>query len=239
VNKIKSVEPIGYKIIEIQQITHDTKSFKFELPAQAKLDFLPGDHMMMQANINGQDHRRPYTPSSTPDDNGFFEFIIKRYPNGLMSGFIHEKKVGDEILLVGPTKGGHFEPSMADKIAMIAGGAGVTPMIAIIRTILRRGYKTDMTMLFANKTEQDIILRNEFENYATDNINFRCVFTVDEPSPDWRGHSGFIDESHLEKHLPPPADNPLIFLCGPPMMEYKLRETVLKLGYEKSRLVIP
>jgi len=239
VNKINSSDPTNYKIIEIRQITHDTKSFKFELPAQAALDFLPGDHMMMQANINGQDHRRPYTPSSTPDDSGFFEIIIKRYPNGLMSGYVHDKNVGDEILMSGPTKGGHFEPSMAKKIAMIAGGAGVTPMIAIIRTVLRRGYKTDMTLLFANKTEQDIILRDEFENYAAKHNNFKCIFTVDEPASNWHGHSGFIDDSHLKKHLPPPEDNPLIFLCGPPMMEYKLRETILKLGYEKSRLVIP
>ena len=112
-------------------------------------------------------------------------------------------------------------------------------MIAIIRTVLRRSYKTDMTLLFANKTEQDIILRDEFESYSAMYDNFRCVFTVDKPTPDWRGHSGFIDESHLKKYLPPPDDNPLIFLCGPPMMEYKLRETILKLGYEKSSLLIP
>lgn len=238
-NKIKTSEPVNYKIIEIKQITHDTKSFKFKLPDQSTLDLLPGDHLMMQADINGQTHRRPYTPSSTPDDAGFFEIIIKRYPNGLMSGYIHEKKVGDEILLAGPTKGGHFEPTMAGTIAMIAGGAGVTPMIAIIRTAIRRGYKTDMTLLFANKTEQDIILREEFENYAAKYDNFKCVFTVEQPSIDWRGHSGFIDENHLQKHLPPPTANPLIFLCGPPVMEYKLREAILKLGYEKTRLIIP
>ena len=238
-NKIKSDKPIGYKIIDIKRLTRDTKAFRFELPQDSVLDFLPGDHMMMQAEIDGQTHRRPYTPSSTPDDIGFFEIIIKKYPNGLLSGNIHDKKVGDEVLLEGPTKGGHFEPGMADKIAMVAGGAGITPIVAIIRTILRRGYDVDMTLIFANKTEQDIILRDEFDKYAAEINHFRREFVIAEASEGWSGHTGHINEDLLKAHLPPLDDNPLIFLCGPPMMEFNLRKTILALGYDKSRLIIP
>ena len=237
--KLKSMGPVKYKIIGIEQITHDTKSFKFGLPDDTALDFLPGDHMMMHAEIHDQVHKRPYTPASTPDDVGFFELVIKVYPNGLLSNYMFDKYVGEEVFLEGPTVGGHFQQGMADKIAMVAGGAGITPMIAIIRTAIRRKWAVDMTLLYANKTVNDIILRDEFENYAAAHDNFHLTLAVDEPAAGFAGHVGFIDDDLLKKSLPPVEDDPLIFLCGPPMMEYKLREKILALGYPKKRLVIP
>jgi len=237
--KFKSDKPVNYRIIDISQITHDTKAFRFELPENSSLDFLPGDHMMMHAEIDGQTHRRPYTPSSTPEDVGFFEMIIKKYPTGLLSGYIHGKNVGDEVVLEGPTAGGHFKQGMADKIAMVAGGVGITPIISIIRTIIRRGYDVDMNLIFANNSERDIILRDEFDKYAAEIANFSCKLVISEASESWIGHTGYITEDLLKANLPPPDDNPLIFLCGPPMMEFKLRQAILSLGYEKTRLVVP
>jgi len=237
--EVRSSEPVAFRIAEIAPVTHDTKSFKFRLEEDAALDFLPGDHLMMHADLNGRPEYRPYTPASTPDDTGFFELIIKRYPDGLMSNYIHNKKVGDEVLLEGAIPGGHFEFGMADSIGMVAGGAGITPMISIIRTIIRRGYDVEMTLLFANKTEQDIILRQEFESYGVRHKNFKYVFALDELPPGWTGPAGFIDTDLIKQHLPAPDLKPLIYLCGPPMMEYKLREKILALGYDKNRLIIP
>jgi cytochrome-b5 reductase len=237
--KIKTVEPVNYDIIGIESITHDTKAFRFKLNDNEALDFLPGDHLMMHAEIDGQVHKRPYTPSSTPDDSGFFEIIIKRYPEGLMSRNVHAKGVGDQVTLQGPTPGGHFEEGMAKRIGMVAGGAGVTPMIAIIRTAIRRGWDVDMVLLFANKTVDDIILLDEFEKLAKKHGNFRVEFIVDTAPEDWRGHIGHIDESFLAEHLPKPSDDTMVFLCGPPMMEFKLRQKMLSLGHEKKSLIIP
>ena len=237
--KIKSSDPVSYVITDIRKLTHDTSAFTFKLPENSALDFLPGDHMMVHAKIDGKDVVKPYTPSSTPDDTGFFEMIIKRYPDGLISGYVHDKKIDDELLISGPTPGGHFEQGMAKNVCMIAGGAGVTPMISIIRTALRRNYDVNMLLLFANKTEADIILHDEFEEHARKFDNFDSVFVLGTPPDNWSGLSGHIDENMLRQHLPSPTENSLIFLCGPPMMEYKLRQAILALGYDKSRLVIP
>ena len=188
--KIKSEQPAPYTLTEIEPLTHDTSAFRFRLPEKAALDFLPGDHLMMHANINGQDQVRPYTPSSTPADTGFFEVIIKRYPEGLMSNYIHSRKAGDEVLFAGPVTGGHFEKGLADNIAMIAGGAGITPMISIIRTVIRSDYDVGLRLIFANKTERDIILRREFADFAGRHDNFECVFTLSSPPAGWTGPSG-------------------------------------------------
>lgn len=237
--KLRSDQQKAYKIIDITRLTHDTSAFRFQLPERAALDFLPGDHLIMYANVNGQSHARPYTPSSTPDDVGFFEIIVKRYHNGLMSNYIHSKKVGNKVLFSGPIKGGHFKEGMAEKIGMIAGGSGITPMIAIIRTTIRRRYNVQMYLLFANKTEEDIILHNEFEQYANHYENFHCQFVLDKPSDNWKGAKGYIDEKLISQSIPAPDSDPIIFLCGPPMMEFILQEKLLAMGYEKKRLIIP
>ncbi len=174
--KIKTTEPVNYKLSAIEPLTHDTKAFRFDLPEESAFDFLPGDHVMIHAEIDGQMHKRPYTPSSTPDDAGFFEICIKRYSNGLISSYIHDKKIGEEITIQGPTPGGHFEEGMAKRIGMVAGGAGVTPFITIVRTANRRNWDVDMTLLFANRSIDDIILKDEFDKYADEHDNFRVEY---------------------------------------------------------------
>ena len=112
-------------------------------------------------------------------------------------------------------------------------------MISIIRTAIRRKWNVDMTLIFANKSVDDIILHKEFEDYAADHDNFKAVFAIDEPADGFTGHVGYIDDDLLKQYLPPVGDDPLIFLCGPPAMEYKLREKILAFGYPKKRLIIP
>ena len=196
--KQRSYSPVEYVIKDISRVTHDTKRFIFELPLDTMLDFLPGDHLHMHYLFDGEEIERPYTPSSTPDDNGFFEMIIKRYPTGIMSGYVHGLKIGDKVRLSGPFAGGHYQLGMPMKVGMVAGGAGITPMISIIRTALRRNYDINISLVFANKTENDIILRSEFETLAAAHGNFKVLFALDQPK-----HllNGFLRYS-LARHYP-------------------------------------
>ena len=96
----------------------------------------------------------------------------------------------------------------------------------------------------ADNRLKDLVIRrpvdlDEFEKLAGENDNFRVEFMVDSAPADWTGHVGHIDENFMARHLPGPSDDTLIFLCGPPMMEHKLREKILSLGHEKKRLIIP
>lgn len=228
-----------YFIISRDSITPDTISLKFGLAEGEKLYFLPGDHMQVHYDYDGEQLTRPYTPVSTPDDRGFFELIIKKYPTGIVSSYLHSLEVGQSVAMSGPHPGGHFVEGMATKIGMIAGGAGITPMVSIVRTIIRRKLDVKISLLFANKTAEDIILREEFENYARQYPAFRVLFALDIPPQDWGGHKGHFDEPVLAEHLPSPGQDVVIFLCGPPMMEFRLREKLLLLGYGKKQIVIP
>src|SRR5437667_10515298 len=136
ITRIKTKTPAPYPITAISVGTTDTQTFRFALPENATLDMLPGDHLYVHATMNGKTVKRPYTPSSLPGTVGYFDLTIKRYETGVVSKNVHERKVGDTVLMSGPNTGGHWVDGMAKKVGFVAGGSGITPMIAISRWIL-------------------------------------------------------------------------------------------------------
>ena len=162
VTRIKTKEPTSYELTAIYPDTHDTKTFRFDLPDNATLDMLPGDNLYVYATVNGRAVKRPYTPSSLPGITGHFDLTVKRYETGLISKYLHDQQVGNSVLMSGPNQGGHWVDGMAKNVGFVAGGTGITPMISIIRWILNRRLDVDLTLLFANKTEADIIFREEW-----------------------------------------------------------------------------
>ncbi|GFY99771.1 FAD/NAD(P)-binding oxidoreductase [Actinidia rufa] len=150
-----------------------------------------------------------YTPISDPDSKGYFDLLIKVYPEGKMSQHFASLKPGDVVDVKGPIEKLRYTPNMKKHIGMIAGGTGITPMLQII----------------------DAILRNPDDNT-------QIFYTVDNPSKDWNGGSGYITKDMVVKGLPGPSDdasNPwiatgipfnsfvhsyhfLIQVCGPPGM---------------------
>jgi len=135
--------------------------FRFGLPADPTLDLLPGDHLSVQATINGKSVKCPYTPSFLPGAAGFFDLTVKRYESGIILNCLHEQRVGDTVPMSGPYQGGHWFDGMAKKVGFVAGGTGITPMISIIRWILTKRLDAELFLVFANKTEADIIFRDE------------------------------------------------------------------------------
>ena len=120
---------------------------------------------------------------------------------------------------------------------MIAGGTGITPMLQVMRAVMRDGGdKTQMSLIFANQTEQDILLRDELEALERDNDNFKLHYTVDRPpAKGWKYDSGFVTAEMIEKHMPPPGKDTQILLCGPPpMIKFAIMPAFEKLGYTKD-----
>ena len=163
---------------------------------------------------------------------GFVDFVIKVYnPNerflkgGFMSQYLDRMKIGDFMNMKGPKghmtyKGkGSFsiEKTMKGskvvrdykmkRIGMVAGGTGITPMLQVIRQILKDPKdKTEIWLLFANQTEEDILLRKELE--AIPKERFHLWYTVDRPpASGWKYSSGFVNLEMCRDHLPTPAED--------------------------------
>lgn len=239
VTRIKTKTPSPYRITAIHVDTHDTKTFRFALPENATLDMLPGDHLFVHATVNGKAVKRPYTPSSLPGTVGDFALTVKRYEAGIVSKHIHDQKIGDTVLMSGPNEGGHWVDGMAKKVGFVAGGTGITPMIAIIRWILAKGLDVELFLVFSNKTEADIIFRKEWARDVREHTNFHCYHVLEQPPTGWTQGVGRVTADTLRAQLPPPGPGTIVFLCGPTPMVEALEETLRKLGYSEEAVILP
>nr|CAG4639452.1 EOG090X0BKI [Daphnia magna] len=119
----------------------------------------------------------------------------------------------------------------------LKGGTGITPMLQLIRQILRNPDDTScMALLFANQTEADILLRDELEEAASKNPDrLRLWYTVDRPSDGWKYSTGFVSPDMIASHLYPPADDTFVVMCGPPpMINFACIPNLDKLGYSQK-----
>jgi len=233
-------------LIEKIVVSHDTRKFRFGLPSKEHVLGLPtGQHIYLSAKIDGKLVVRPYTPISSDDDRGYVELMIKVYFSGVnekfpdggkMSQHLESLSIGDTMDFRGPSgmiiyEGNGKFAVRADKksapvrrhfkhIGMIAGGTGITPMLQVIDAIMKNPHdKTEVSLLFANQTEDDILCRAELEALKEKHESrFKVWYTVDRPPVSWSYSSGFISDTMIAEHLPPAGPDTAVLMCGPPPM---------------------
>jgi cytochrome-b5 reductase len=206
-----------FPIKNIKQLSHNTKLYEIQLPSDQHVTGMTAASLIMVQGFDkeGKIISRPYTP--TLESKGTFELIIKNYPDGNVSNYLGKLRVGDLIEVKGPISKFTYEANMKRCIGMIAGGTGITPMLQIIREILKNSDdKTLVTLIFANHKEEDILARNTLDVMEATHSNLKVIYVVSQPSDNWSGHSGRINLQMLKKHLPAPASDVGVYVCGPP-----------------------
>jgi len=213
---------ISLKLSEVENVNHNTKRFRFELPEG---DMVSGLHIasaILTKYKGPNDEKatlRPYTPVSDENDKGFIDLLVKKYPDGPMSTHLHNMEPGQRLDMKGPLPKYKWEENKHDHIALIAGGTGITPMYQLARAIFNNpNDKTKVTLVFGNVTEQDILLKKEWEHLEnTYPQRFRAFYVLDKPPQSWPGPGGFISKDLLKTVLPEPKEeNVKLFVCGPP-----------------------
>jgi cytochrome-b5 reductase len=114
-----------------------------------------------------------------------------------------------------------YRPGLVSEFGMIAGGTGITPMLQIIRAILKNSSdRTKISLIFANVNEEDILLRKDLEQLAEDEKSrFKLYLVLNNPPAEgWTGGVGFVTEDMIKEHCPKPAKDIKILMCGPPPM---------------------
>jgi len=258
-------QKIPFRLIEKEVISHDTRRFRFALQTPKHVLGLPiGNHLYLSAKIDGKLCIRPYTPTTLDNAIGHFDLVIKVYfknthpkfpDGGKMSQYLEAMNVGDSIDVRGPSghicyKGnGNFTFQESGKeatdykckeIGMIAGGTGITPMLQIIQSVLDSGTdQTKMSLIFANQTEEDILVRERLEELEKKYPDqFSLWYTLDRPPTEWSYSSGFINEDIVRSHLPASSDHSIVLMCGPPpMIQYACIPNLTKVGYPESRCI--
>eukprot|EP00166_Cyanidium_caldarium_P000375 ctg_1139.g390 len=128
--------------------------------------------------------------------------------------------------------------SVVRRFGFMCGGTGITPAYQVMQAILRERHQppVEMWLVYANNGEEDILLREELEAWAEAHENVHVWHTLVSPPNGWKYGVGFIDEGMVREHLPPPGDDVLVGLCGPPIMiEKACVPNLEKAGYRREQ----
>lgn len=239
-------------------------SYRFALPTPKSILGLPiGQHISISANLPQPDGTtkeilRSYTPISGDHQPGFFDLLIKSYPTGNISKYMASLTVGESIKIKGPKGAMVYTPNMVRHFGMIAGGTGITPMLQIIRAVIRgraTGDKTEIDLIFANVNAEDILLKDDLDELARSDKGFRVYYVLNNPPEKWTGGVGFVTPemitvsfqsrvpytykctNSLQQYLPKPASDIKLLLCGPPPMIRAMKTAAADLGFEKAKPV--
>ena len=211
----------------------------------------------MAASIDGVEVERSYTPTRFDGDN--CELLLRVYPHGKMTQHLNTLQVGDKVRMKGPTgvhRYGESGPGSfregrkkltANSVALVAGGTGITPMLQIANTVLSDpNDNTEITILACNSTPDDVMLYDEVNQIATQSDGkIRVVWAVSKeraaepgnlsevvPYP-WPHLTGRISVAMIKEHLPPPGEDTVACLCGPPGFNKAAQAALAEVGHSR------
>jgi len=210
------------KIIAIEPVTHNVKHFRVQKPKGYQ--FVPGQATEVAINKpDWKNERRPFTFTSL-NDWDYLEFTIKIYSDhDGVTNQLGQLKAGDELLLHDVWGAIHY----SGEGTFIAGGAGVTPFIAIFRQLQKEKKLGSNKLIFSNRTHRDIILKDEFAAMLGDNF----INTItQEQVPGYDHHR--VDAEYLREKI---SDfNQQFYICGPDAMVKEVQTTLETLGAKNN-----
>lgn len=255
-------QAITCRLVHTERLGSDLRKLRFALPSSDQVLGLPtGKHVFISAKVAGKLAMRAYTPLSADDDEdcvGHFELLIRVYfagvhpkfpAGGVMSQHLDLLKPGDTVAVKGPLGHIHYQArgnfSISGKqmkfrqLALLAGGTGITPIYALLKAILRDPEdRTETWLVYANRREEDIMLREELDKWEKEHPEKLHVWYVlsGQPPSEWRYSVGYVTEEIVKQHLPKgDSDATAAFMCGPlPMIEFACLPNLAKHGYSKE-----
>lgn len=206
-------------------LNHNSGIFTFSIPPMVYLIKPPiSCYFKARFPALNPSFAHSYTPIHMKDYSaGMINFLVKRYQMGLMSNAFFTLKAGEFIELKGPFQKYPIETTSKKTIGMIAGGTGITPMLQIIEHVLESPEhdRPLLFLLYANVSEEDILLKETIDGLAKNNSDILKVKYVIDKSNDnakWDGYRGHISVKMIAESLPEPSDETVILVSGPPLM---------------------
>jgi ring-1,2-phenylacetyl-CoA epoxidase subunit PaaE len=217
------------KVAEIVAETADANSIRFEIPAELReaFSFKAGQHLTLRATIDGQEIRRNYSLCTAPDDSDWL-VTVKRIGGGLFSNWVGDRlKPGDTLDVMVPHGSftTEFDPANQRHLVGIAGGSGITPVLSLIKTLLKEEPHSRFTLLYGNRDSSAVIFLEALAGLKDKHLGrFEIYHFLDQEEQDVDLFNGMLDRTRIEEaieHLVP--DAPVVdgwFICGPgPMMD--------------------
>jgi ferredoxin-NADP reductase len=216
----------------VEGVTETARTKSIALDAADWPGHLAGQHVDVRLTAeDGYQAQRSYSIASAPEDEHLV-ITVQRLDDGEVSPYLTETLVpGDELELRGPI-GGYFvwQEALGGPLLLVAGGAGVVPLRAILRHHRAVGSGIPARLLYSARTRADLIYHAELESYDT------TITLTDEQPPGWSGRTGRVDSDFLVENAWAPAERPLIYVCGPTGFVEAVADALVTLGHDAARI---
>jgi ferredoxin-NADP reductase len=216
---------------EIIPRTYNVTSFRFPRPAE--LNYKAGQFFFVTLKSDGKELSKHFSFSSSPTEKTHIEFT-KKLSDSDFSAALKGLKEGDWARIDAPYGKFTFEGEH-EKIGLLGGGIGITPFKSICQYCTDMHLNTKVTLLYGNRTEDDIAFRKELEALQRQNKNLKVVFILNEAGSGWKGATGLITAEMIKKEIPDYKET-VFYTCGPPAMVHIIEKLVGQLGLPETQL---
>ena len=218
-----------FKVVGISQESHDVWSLHFDGKHR---NYKPGQFMIVQLERDGKvSESHPFTISSSPTED---RLSISVKSVGDFTDTIGDTKISGTAYIDAPYGVFSFLNHDAQDLVFIAGGIGITPLMSMLRYIHTMKLERNVTLIWGNKTEKDIVFKDELDKMAAEMPSLKVVHIM-SAQDDWPGEKGRVDAEKLKKHVSDFQDSQF-FLCGPPVMMISVEKTLKSLGVSGKRI---
>ena len=217
------------RVKDVVPETADANSIRFEIPPELRDRFIfkAGQHLTLRATIHGEEVRRNYSLCTAPAD-GDWMVTVKRIGGGLFSNWVGNQLRPGDTLDVMPPHGSfttEFSASKTRHLVGIAGGSGITPVISLIKTLLRDEPESRFTLLYGNRDSSSVIFLETLAGLKDKHLGrFEIYHFLDQEEQDIELFNGMLSRERLDEAItalvPDAAEVDGWFICGPgPMMD--------------------
>lgn len=217
-------------ILSVLKRTEDVISFQLSKPHG--FVFLPGQYLLVSVQKDGTLLTKPLSISSSPMEN-FLE-ITKRITGHEFSNAMIKLQVGDGVYIDGPYGSFTFEGEYS-KVAMLAGGIGITPFMSMINYCTQMQIPSDIILLYGNRSEENIPFFHELNTAAKKNKNFKVVHTLSRAGDSWMGRRGRLNSEIIRKEIQDYIGR-IFYLSGPPGFVIDCTQHLKSLGISEEKI---
>jgi predicted ferric reductase len=223
----------------VDRESHNVWTIKLKPPESDTIyQYMPGQFQFLtlyrDQSLPVEEHH--WTISSSPSNSEFVSSTIKE--SGDFTSTIGETKPGDTALVEAPF--GRFSYLLhpdEDHRVFIAGGIGITPLISMLRHMRDTESDSQVTLIYANRKERDLVFKEELDDMAQGNHpKLKIVYALSEPDKGWSGETGYVDDELLKRHCGDDLGAKYYYICGPPIMSDKVISALETLGVPRWKM---
>jgi propane monooxygenase reductase component len=224
-------------VTAIEPLTHDISRLCLTVDDEAPFEFKPGQYVDIRVPGGDEDEHRSFSMANLGTEAGELEFMIKRYPGGRFSGLLAEGlAVGDELEVTGPYGVFTLRSSSPRRIVFIGGGAGMAPILCLLRSMAEAGVDRPAVYYYGARTATDLFHLDELATLAERLPEFTFVPALSEAADGdgWSGETGLITD--VVERLEDDLAEVDAYLCGPPPMVDAAIAMLERLGVPESHI---